>query len=45
MHDRFIMARLAVGGGERFSVVTGQDFPAVGQSEPNDGPLLADFVL
>ena len=44
-HVRFIVARLAVGGGERFSVVTGQDFPAVGQSEPTNGPLLADFVL
>ena len=44
-HVRFIVARLAVGGGERFSVVTGRDFPVVGQAEPSDGPLLAGFVL
>ena len=44
-HVSFIVARLAVGGGEHFTVVAGQDFPAVGQSEPTNGPLLADFVL
>ena len=44
-HVSFIVARLAVGGGERFSVMNGQDFPAVGQSEPTNIPPLADFVL
>ena len=31
-HGRFIVARLAVGVRESFSVVAGQDFPAVGQA-------------
>ena len=44
-HVSFIVARIAVGGGGRFAVVTGRDFPVVGQSEPSDGPLLAVFVL
>ena len=44
-HGSFIVARLAVGGRERFSVVSGQDFPAVGQAEPTNGLLLAGFVL
>ena len=44
-HCSFIVARLAVGGRERFSVVAGQDFPALGQTEPTNGPLLADFLL
>ena len=44
-HGSFIVARLAVGSGARFYVVAVQDFPAVGQAEPTNGPLLADFVL
>ena len=44
-HGSFIVARLAIGGRERFAVMTGQDFPAVGQAEPTNGPLLAYFVL
>ena len=44
-HVRFIVARLAFGGRERFAVVAGQDFPDVGQAEPTNGPLLADFLL
>ena len=44
-HVSFIVARLLVCGGERFSFVTGQYFPAVGQSEPTDGPLLAGVVM
>ena len=44
-HVSFIVARIAVCGGGRFAVVTGRDFPVVGQSEPSDVPLLAVFVL
>ena len=44
-HVSFIVARLAVGGGEHFAVTAGQDFPAVGQAKPTFDPLLADFGL